>query len=125
MEQELATFVWAIRAVVPNDDLAGAVFALRDNAFERAVVERMILDHHGETFFTVVEGRAFGDGPGLEDAVQLQTEVIMQTAGVMLLDEERERSGPPGGLGERRLRRQREVTLIVIFRQVGGSARFG
>ena len=38
----------AVDAAVPHDHLAGAIVALGNDAFEVAVLDRMVLDHHGE-----------------------------------------------------------------------------
>jgi hypothetical protein len=59
----------------------------------------MVLDHHGETLVGGVETGAFGNGPGLERAVKLQAEIVVEMARVMALDAESEGMG---GLGRGR-----------------------
>ena len=74
-------------AAVPDLDGAAAVLALGDGALEVAVAERVVLDLDGEALVVRVERRAAGDGPGLEDAAELEAEVEMQAGGVVLLDD--------------------------------------
>ena len=77
-----------VRAVVPDLDGAGAVLALRDLAFEVPVLDRVVLDVHGEMLLAGLERRALGNGPARERAVSLQAEVVVQPAGVVALDDE-------------------------------------
>src|SRR5262249_11989346 len=99
-------------AAVPQDDRAGAVLALRDGAFEAAIVQRMILDMHGQPLFAGNEAGPARDRPAFQDAVHLQAEIVMQPGGVVLLDDEtgtaRVGSASPG------LRRDREVPLLAV-----------
>ena len=67
-------------ASVPEHDGAAAILSLRNGAFEVAVIERMILHLDGEPLFTRDEGGALGHRPGLEDAVELQPQVVVQAA---------------------------------------------
>ena len=76
------------RAAVPEHDGAAAVLALGDDAFEAAVLERVVLDLHREALVRRVEARPLGHGPALQDAVELQAEVVVQAAGGVLLDDE-------------------------------------
>ena len=52
-----------VRAGVPDLDRPGAVVALRDLALEARVVERMILDVHGQDALPRLERDALRDGP--------------------------------------------------------------
>ena len=80
------------RAAVPEHHDAGAV-AFRDDAFELAVVERMILDVHREPLGLRIERRALRHRPRQQHAVVLEPEVVVQVAGEVLLDaEERARA---------------------------------
>ena len=83
----IATVLGSPEAAVPEHDGAATVLALRDRALEVAVVERVVLDLHGEAPVTGVERWPFGDGPGLEDPVHLQAEIVMQPGCGMLLDD--------------------------------------
>ncbi|KAG1251901.1 hypothetical protein G6F68_012041 [Rhizopus microsporus] len=75
-------------ALVPDDDLAGAVPALGYLAFELGVREGMIFHLHGHALDGGIVAGALGHRPALHRAVQLQPEVIMQPAGPVLLDDE-------------------------------------
>ena len=95
-EIQLAFCIAALRilaipiAAVPNHDGASAVLALRNGAFEVAVIQRMVLDLDREPLVMRIEGRALGDGPGLEDAVQFEPQVVVQMRCRMLLNHEAE-----------------------------------
>ena len=80
VEPGRAAFVGRIDAAVPDDHLAGAVLPGGNHAFERGIVVRMVLDLHGEPLFVTIERRTLGHGPGLEDAVAFEPEVVVQPA---------------------------------------------
>ena len=65
-------------AAIPQLHGAAAVLALWNRAFEVAVVERMVLDLHREPLVVRIERRPARDGPRLEDAVELQAQVVVQ-----------------------------------------------
>src|SRR6185437_373323 len=75
-------------AAIPELHGAAAILALRDRAFEVAVVERMILDFDGEPLVMRVERRAAGHRPRLEDAVEFEPQIVVQPGCGMLLDDE-------------------------------------
>lgn len=75
-------------APVPELDGAAAILALGDRPLEIAIGERMILDLDGEALVGGVERWSPGHGPGFEDAVQLQPQVVMQPRRIMFLDDE-------------------------------------
>jgi hypothetical protein len=85
---------------------------------EVAIVERMILDLHREPPVVGIERWSLGDRPGLEHAVELKPEVVMQPPRVVLLDDEAPalgRNDPVvatglGGLGE--------VPFSPVFREL-------
>ena len=77
-----------VRAAVPDLDGAGAVLALRDLALERRVVERMVLDVHGEVLRARLERHALRYGPAREHAVALEPEVVVEAARGVSLDDE-------------------------------------
>ncbi|MNO66020.1 hypothetical protein D3C76_567990 [compost metagenome] len=103
--------------LVPDDDIAGAVVTRRYIALEFRVVQRVILHLDGKTFHRRIEAGSLGHGPALEHAVQLQAEVIVQVAGVMLLDDERQAAALPSRRLAARLRSAAEVALAGIFLQ--------
>src|SRR5262245_2238515 len=55
-------------AAVPELHRTAAVLALRDRAFEVAVVERVVLHLDGEPLGARIERRPLGHGPGSEHA---------------------------------------------------------
>src|SRR5262249_11175566 len=77
-----------VRPGVPDLDRARPVLAGRDRPFERRVVERMVLDVHGEVPLATVERHALGNGPAGEDAVPLEPEVVVQPARIVALHHE-------------------------------------
>src|SRR5690348_7465968 len=74
------------RPPVPDHDRAGPIFALRDDTFEVTILERVIFDMDGKPLFARDEARTFRHGPALQDAIELEAEVVMKPAGGMLLD---------------------------------------
>src|SRR6185437_6679251 len=74
-------------AAIPQHHRAAAILPLRNDAFELAVFERVILDMHREAFYLGVEARPLGDRPTLEHAVELEAEIVMEPGRVVLLDE--------------------------------------
>lgn len=99
-EAEMALFQALARIVqrrpgasVPDDDIAGAVVPLGDAAFEIGIVQRMVLNLHREPLHRRVEARPLGHRPALQGAIQLQAEVVVQAAGVVLLDAIAEQPG--------------------------------
>src|SRR5439155_22163888 len=99
---------------VPDLDGSGTVVSLRDLAFEGRVVERMVLDVDGEMLFAGLERNTFGDGPGRERAVSLETEVVVEPPRVVSLDDEdRFLRLPP--LRRERLRRLLPIALALVL----------
>ncbi len=45
----------AVHAAVPHDHLAGAIVTFGYDAFEIAVLDRMVLNHHGKPFVRRIE----------------------------------------------------------------------
>ena len=109
-----------IGAVVPEDHRAAAVLALRDLAFEAAVLQRVVLGVDGQVVRRRIQRKALRHGPRDEHAVALQPEVPVQCARVMLLDDEgvalalARGARPPG----HRLRRAGGVALAAVGRQL-------
>ena len=101
-------------AFVEDLHLAGAVVAFRDLAFEAGVVQRMILDLHGQTLGAGVETRSLGNRPTFEHAVHLQAEVVMPAAGVMQLHHETRPAAVPLALASGARFRRAFPTLFAI-----------
>jgi hypothetical protein len=77
-------------ALVPDHDGAAAVLAFGDDALESTVFEGMIFDFYGEAALGRVIAGALGAGPGFEDAIPAEAEVVVEVGGCVLLDDERE-----------------------------------
>ena len=77
-------------AAVPQHDDAGAI-AGGDDAFELAVVERVIFDVHREPLRRRIERGSFRDRPGEQHAVVLESKVVVQVTGEVLLHAEEAR----------------------------------
>ncbi|MCY1399721.1 hypothetical protein D9M71_147840 [compost metagenome] len=102
-------------AVVPDDHVAGAVVSFRDMPFEVGVVQRMILHLDRQAPDAGVETRPLGHRPALQRAAQFQAEVVVQVAGVVLLDHEGERFLPPPAAPRTGLGSAAEVALARVF----------
>ena len=112
-------------APVPDDDVAGAVLLGRDDALEVEVLDRVVLDVDGHPADVRVEGQALGDGPGDEDARDLEAEVVVEAGGAVALDDEAARADRARGAGlggRRRLRGLREVALAAVFLEGHGTS---
>ena len=77
-----------VRAPVPDLDRAGAVLARGNRALEVGVLERVILDVHGEMPLPAPERNPFRHGPAGERPVALEPEVVVQPPRGMALDHE-------------------------------------
>src|SRR5258708_29373376 len=77
----------------------------------------MILDEYGHAVRAGIERGALGNGPGLESALHLQREVVVQTGllGVVPLDAELKRAGGRLGRGRRGFRRLGESSLFGVI----------
>ncbi len=75
-------------AAVPDHHRAAAVFALRDGALEFVVVDRVVLDLHGEPLVARHQARTARHRPAFHDAVKFEPQVVVQTARRVLLDDE-------------------------------------
>ena len=83
-------------ATVPQLHRAATVLSLGDGALEVAIVERVILDLDCKAFVLRIERRPASDGPGLEHAIELQPQIVVQPAarrasGSRIADDQRAR----------------------------------
>jgi hypothetical protein len=76
------------RPPVPYDDVAAAVFAGRYGALEVVIAEGMVFHMEGGPLDRRVQARALGDCPADQDAVDLEPEVVVESAGAVPLDDE-------------------------------------
>jgi hypothetical protein len=87
--------------------------ALGYDALEFGVFKRMILGAYGQMFLGRIHGRTFGHRPGCKDSIDRQSKVIMQMAGVVLLDD-KEAPTPAPPRPTHRFRRFGELSLPAI-----------
>src|SRR5690606_14342526 len=99
---------------IPEDDGPAAVLSLRDRSFEVAIFERMILDMNGESLLAGHEARPLRDSPALQNAVHLQTKIVVQPPGGVFLYQVAVALGGPFYLSGR-LRRRVEITLLAVL----------
>jgi len=77
----------------------------------------VVLDLHREALVGGIERRPLGHGPGLENAVMLEAEVVVQPPGSVLLDDEAWVRGLGDALFPARLARLAEISLGPILGQ--------
>jgi len=71
----------------------------------------MVLGFDGKALVLGVEGEALGDGPGLEDAINFEPDVIVQPRGIVLLDD---KAWVFGGGDLRGSPRPRRLVLLCV-----------
>ncbi|HEX2768129.1 MAG TPA: hypothetical protein VHN12_02505 [Geobacteraceae bacterium] len=103
-----------IAADVPHRHLSGAIVAFRDGALEGEVVQRMVFGLYGQTLVVWVQRWAFGHGPAFQDAVHFQSQVEVQTPGMVLMDNEA-MPASDGAAPATRLRRLIEMPFVPVF----------
>ena len=104
-------------AAVPQLNRSAAILALRDRALEVAIVERMVLDLDREALIVRIERGTPRHRPGLEHAVEFETEVVVKARRVVLLND---KTPPLPGADRRRagrLRGFREIPLRLVCRE--------
>jgi hypothetical protein len=100
-------------APVPQLHRAAAVLALGDGALEIAIVERVVLDLDGQALVVRITRGPARHGPGLEDAVELEAEVVVQAGRVVALDHETPLRGRRPRLPSCRFGRSGDIPLAV------------
>ena len=73
--------------LVPDDHGAGAILTLRDRAFKGGVIERVIFNMDCEPSLGRVKARPAGNRPTPQHAVMFEAKIIVQSRGVMLVDD--------------------------------------
>src|SRR5258708_4195739 len=105
-------------ALVPQVDMAAAILARRNVAFEFRVFDGMILGRHGQALYRGICLRLLRYRPALQHAVHLEAEIVMQRGrGVLLHDEAK--LVPRSRDRTARLRRAIEMALGVIALKAG------
>ena len=79
-------FFKLIRAVVPNRNAPGTVFAFWNFSLECPEFQIMILYLNRQTLDAGFFGQTFWDSPALEHAVLFESKIKMMTSRVMFLD---------------------------------------
>src|SRR5271156_3348469 len=77
-----------VRALIPDDYSAGAVFAQGDDVAEFRVVDRVVLGAAGHPPVLRVDQRAAGDSPCHDDTVDLQAKLVVVATRRVVLDHE-------------------------------------
>src|SRR5215470_309830 len=104
---------------VPDDRRTGSVAAFGNDAFEVGVLDRVVLDVHGQALFVGAHRRPLGHGPALEHAVDLEAQIVVEPARRVLVDDEPVAAGlagSPEGLG-----RRGGIALAPVFVQIAAS----
>ena len=81
-----APVVRLVGPAVPQHDGAAAVLAGGDRPLERVVLDRVILDLHGEAPLRRIERRPLRHRPALHHAVELEAEIVVEMTRGVLLD---------------------------------------
>src|SRR5262249_3245452 len=108
-------------AAIPDLDGAPPVLPLGDDALEPPVVHGVVLGLHCQALLAGIEARTLGHRPALQDAVELEAEVVRQAPGPVLLDYVR--SVLDGAPTPSRLGSQGEVALAAVFAEVASRLR--
>ena len=101
-------------ASIPYHHRARSVLTRRNDAFEAAVFERMVLDVHRQPLVVRVEAWSLGHRPAQQDAVQLEPEVVVQVAGRMFLDDEAQLLRLAADDAAARLGRGPKIALLAV-----------
>ena len=102
-------------AAVPQLHRAAAILALGNGAFEIAIVERVVLDLDRKALVVRIERGPARHRPGLEDAVELEPEIVVQAPRVVPLDDEAQRRGGRHAPSSPPVRCLGEIPLGAIF----------
>ncbi len=105
-------------AFVPELHGSRTVIPLGNDAFEAAVLQRMVLHLDRQPPVPGLETGALGNRPAPQHAVELQPEIVVQRPRGMLLDEESQAFGAPLGHGSPGLGSPRESPHPMILVQV-------
>src|SRR4051812_29473699 len=71
---------------VPEQHASGTIIPCWDGAFKVAILNRMILNMHGQALLFGIQSRAFGHGPGLQHAAHFQPQIVVQAGSAMSLN---------------------------------------
>ena len=103
-------------AAIPDIDMSGAVLTGWNVAFESRVIERVILDFDRKPPFADGFARTFWNRPALQHAIELETKIEMQLAGLVPLDHKL-RMCAAAAHATLRLGRDLEIPLAAVCRK--------
>src|SRR4029453_4394162 len=107
--------VQTVRPGVPDAHCAGAVLSFGDGAMEGQVLHRMIFGPYREVVDPRVGRRRLGHSPAGENALVLQSDVVVQPACMVFLDDESEAVLTPiRRRGRHWLRRLRRIAHAAV-----------
>src|SRR5207247_10873633 len=101
-------------SAVPQRDWSRAVLFFRDHTLEAAVIERVVLDVHGQPLVGRIEAGSLRHRPALERPIELETEIVMQAAGCVLLHDETQPRASPRRYAALRLRSLAEIAFAMV-----------
>ena len=110
------------RAAVPDHHGAAAVLALRNDALELVVLDRVVLDLHRQALDGRVERGPLRDRPRQHHAVPLEPEVVVERGRAVLLDHEGELLDAAARRLSLGLRRHAEAALLPILLECHGGS---
>jgi len=73
---------------IPNNDGSSTIFILWNNTLEICIFHRMIFGGDCEPFFPRIGRGPLRHGPGLKNSIHFESKVVVQMAGIMLLNNE-------------------------------------
>lgn len=78
----------AVVVAIPDQHGAGAIFGLGDHVIEVGIGQGMILGGNCQVLALRIGGGALGHGPGLQNAINVEADIVVQGGGGVLLDDE-------------------------------------
>src|SRR5260370_5570816 len=100
-------------AAIPDDHGPATIFALGDVALEIEIVDRVVLGADRQSFLAERQARSSGYRPALQDAIELEAQIVVQPARGVHLDHEV--TAAAAADGDSRFRGSAEVALLRVF----------
>src|SRR5581483_8662190 len=108
-----------VRPGVPDNDLAATVLTGGNDAFEGAVLERVVFGLDRQAAFLRVVRWPLGNRPTDQHPIDFQAEIVVESARRVFLDSERQRAAAADS-GGRRLGSTREVAHLRVSLEAPG-----
>src|SRR5450631_3461142 len=102
------------RSAIPQQHRSAAVLLRRNDALERSVLDGVIFDVHRQTLVGRVEAGALGHRPAQQYPVELEAKIVVEMAGGVLLNDERQRLLRALLGAAARLRGDPEIALFAV-----------